>query len=156
MKRRDMLFVAGLLPLAAVAHHGWSSFDQDTPLYLEGRVKSVRWANPHAEIVLDVPAKLALPADLDKRTLPAQSQAVDGAAILKKLRVPDNAAGAWTVEFAPLFRMEAWGLTEPLKAGDSIAVIGYAAPRLQGGRVFRVEYLFARGGVYGLRSSPSK
>jgi hypothetical protein len=153
MQRRTLLLAGAAAPLAALAHHGWSSFDQDKPVYLEGRIKTVRWANPHAEAVLAVDGALRLPADLARRSLPAQSQQVDGAAILAKTRLPEAAAGEWTVEFAPLARMQAWGVREP-KPGDRIEVIGYIAPRVGDGRLLRVEYLFADGKVYGLRSSP--
>jgi hypothetical protein len=141
---------AGILP--ARAHHGWSSFDQDKPLYLAGTVKSVRWQNPHAEVVLTVAPGLALPADLAARSVPPQSQAVDGVAILKKATLPPQAAGEWQVELAPLSRMNAWNAPE-LKAGDRIELVGYT---LAGGkeRVMRVEYLIAGGRTYGLRSSP--
>ena len=153
MKRRTLLLAGAAAPLAAVAQHGWSSFDQDRPVYLEGRIKSVRWANPHAEAVLLVDGGLQLPADLARRSLPPQSQQVDGAAILAKTRLPEAAAGEWTVEFAPLTRMQAWGVREP-KAGNRIEVIGYVAPKIGDGRLLRVEYLFADGKAYGLRSSP--
>lgn len=154
MDRRALLLAAAAAPVAALAHHGWSSFDQDKPVYLEGRIKTVRWANPHAEVVLVVDAGLKLPDDLARRSLPAQSQNVDGAAVAAKTRLPEAAAGDWTIEFAPLFRMQAWGVREP-KAGDRIEVIGYIAPKIGGGRLVRVEYLFADGKVYGLRSSPA-
>jgi len=154
MKRRTLLLAAAAAPMAALAHHGWSSFDQDRPVYLEGRVKTVRWANPHAEVVLVVDGGLALPADLARRSVPAQSQQVDGAAVLAKTRLPEAAAGEWTVEFAPLSRMRAWDVREP-KVGDRIEVIGYIAPAIGNGRLLRVEYLFADGKAYGLRSSPA-
>lgn len=154
MDRRALLLAAAAAPVAALAHHGWSSFDQDKPVYLEGRIKTVRWANPHAEVVLVVDAGLKLPDDLARRSLPAQSQNVDRAAVAAKTRLPEAAAGDWTIEFAPLFRMQAWGVREP-KAGDRIEVIGYIAPKIGGGRLLRVEYLFADGKVYGLRSSPA-
>jgi hypothetical protein len=153
MKRRTLLLAGAGAPLAALSHHGWSSFDQDRPVYLEGQIKSVRWANPHAEVVLVVDGGLKLPTDLARRSLPAQSQQVDGAAILAKTRLPEAAAGEWTVEFAPLTRMQAWGVREP-KAGNRIEVIGYVAPKIGDGRLLRVEYLFADGKAYGLRSSP--
>lgn len=153
MKRRTLLLAAGAAPLAALAHHGWSSFDQEKPVYLQGRIKSVRWANPHAEVVLVVDGSLALPADLARRSLPAQSQQVDGTAVLARTRLPEAADGEWTVEFAPLARMQAWGVREP-KVGDRIEVIGYIAPKIGNGRLLRVEYLFADGKAYGLRSSP--
>jgi len=154
MKRRTVLLAAAALPLAASAHHGWSSFEQDKPVYLEGRIKTVRWANPHAEVTLTVDAALKLPADLTSRSMPAQSQSVEGSAILSKTRLPEAAAGDWTIEFAPLFRMNAWGVREP-KVGERIEVIGYISPKISNGRLLRVEYLFADGKVAGLRSSPS-
>jgi hypothetical protein len=153
MRRRTVLLAAATAPLVALAHHGWSSFDQDKPVYLEGRVKTVRWTNPHAEIVLAVDGALKLPADLARRAVPAQSQNVDGAAVLARTRLPEAAAGEWTVEFAPLSRMQAWAVREP-KAGERIEVVGYIAPKIGDGRLLRVEYLFADGKAYGLRSSP--
>jgi hypothetical protein len=153
MQRRSWLALALLAAaLPVLAHHGWGSFDQNAPVYIEGRVKSVEWRNPHAEAVVEVGAALTLPADLAQRKLPAQSQAVDGAAIAAKARLPSAPAGDWEIEFAPLSRMEAWGVA-PLKAGDRIGLIGYTGvpgkPRLM-----RVEYLFVDGKAYGLRSSP--
>ena len=147
------LAAALALPLApAGAHHGWSSFDQQQPLYLAGQVKSVQWRNPHAEAVVTVGADLQLPADLAARKLPAQQQAVDAAGLLARVRLPAAAAGDWEIEFAPLTRMDAWQVT-PLKAGDRIELIGYAGvpgkPKLM-----RVEYLIVNGRAYGLRSAP--
>ena len=91
MKRRHIVIAAASLPLAspvAWAHHGWSSFDQDRPIYLEGTVARVRWQNPHAELMLDVPSGLKVPADLAKRTLPGQSAPVDGPGLLARAAVP--------------------------------------------------------------------
>jgi hypothetical protein len=153
MQRRHLLaaaLVAAAVP--AIAHHGWSSFDQNAPLYLQGKITSVRWTNPHAEAVLDVDKGLALPADFVKRTLPPQQQAVDTEALLARTKVPAAAEGSWELEFAPLSRLSAWGVA-PLKVGDRIEVIGYSGvagkPRL-----VRVEYLIVNGTAYGLRSSP--
>jgi len=152
MKRRGILVAAlALGALPARAHHGWSSFDQQRPLYIEGRVRSVQWRNPHAELVVEVGA-LALPADLAQRRLPAQAQGVDAAAILARVRLPAPAAGDWEVELAPLSRMAAWQIS-PLEAGDRVELIGYAGvpgrPRLM-----RAEYLIVDGRAYGLRSAP--
>jgi hypothetical protein len=47
MKRRHIVVTAASLPLAtplALAHHGWSSFDQDRPLYLEGTGRTRMWS----------------------------------------------------------------------------------------------------------------
>ena len=80
MERRHILVAAaGTLVLPrAYAHHGWSSFDQERPLYLEGKAAAVKWRNPHVEFMLEVPADLKLPADLAQRAVPAQTAPVDG------------------------------------------------------------------------------
>ena len=153
LNRRQLIVAAFVLAGApATAHHGWSSFDQDKPQYLAGTVKTVHWQNPHAELVITAPAGLAVPADLASRKLPAQSQAIDGAAVARKATVPAQAAGEWELELSPLSRLSAWGATEP-KVGDRVEAIGYLLAS-GGERVMRVEYLFANGKVYGLRSSP--
>lgn len=156
MQRRTVMGLAllpGLLPLAR-AHHGWSSFDQDRPIYLQGRVHSVRWENPHAELVLELPASLSLPADLARRTLPAQSAPVDGKALLAKAQLPRRQDRRWEIELAPLSRMQAWKVT-PLQVGDEIAVLGFTFQDEKGEAILRVEYLFVGDKTYALRSSPA-
>ena len=89
MQRRHVIAAPLLGALPAWAHHGWSSFDQARPLYLEGRVAQVAWRNPHVELKLDLPADgLKLPPDLATRSLPAQTAPVDGAALLKAAQLP--------------------------------------------------------------------
>jgi hypothetical protein len=154
VKRRNFVYLisGALLAAPVLAHHGWSSFDQDKPLYLSGTLTQVRWQNPHTEVMLRVDAA-KLPEGMATRTVPAQQQSVDGAGILKKVQVPANAAGVWEVEFAPLSRMQAWGLSQPLKVGDHIEVIGYGLAD-DNKRVLRAEYLFVNGKAYAFRSSP--
>ena len=154
MKRRNFVYlISGALLAAPVfAHHGWSSFDQDKPLYLSGTLTQVRWQNPHTEVMLRVDST-KLPDGIATRTVPAQQQSVDGAGILKKVQVPANAAGVWEIEFAPLSRMQAWGLSQPPKVGDRIEVIGYGLADSDK-RVLRAEYLFINGKAYAFRSSP--
>ncbi len=155
MKRRYFLNLAvgALLVAPVLAHHGWSSFDQDKPLYLSGTLTQVRWQNPHAEAMLRVDAT-KLPEGFATRTLPAQQQSVDAAGIVKKASVPANAAGVWEIEFAPLSRMQQWGLSQPPKVGDRIEVIGYGLAE-GNKRVLRVEYLFLDGKAFAFRSSPA-
>ncbi|MGL5001799.1 MAG: DUF6152 family protein [Casimicrobium sp.] len=158
MNRRHLLLASAAsiasLPAARVfAHHGWSSFDDSAPLYFEGNVKSVKWQNPHVELVVTLDAKLALPADLAKREVPKQAANVDGAKILANAKLPKR-RGDWNVELAPLPRMDAWKV-EPLKAGDTFRGIGFTYKDEQGAQVTRIEYLIVGEKVYGLRSAPA-
>lgn len=153
MKRRTLLAAPLLVALPAWAHHGWSSFDLSKPIYLEGRVSKVAWRNPHAELELDLNADLKLPADLASRALPAQAAAVDGSALLKAAQLPQRKDRRWTIELAPLTRMEAWKVAE-IKPGEPVAVLGFAFAEEKGDPVLRVEYLFVQGKTYGLRSAP--
>ncbi len=154
MQRRLVL----LAPLAATglahAHHGWSSFDPDRPVWLEGRITQVRWRNPHAELELEVPPGLKLPADLASRNVPAQAAAVDGKSLLARAVVPRRKDRRWQVELAPLTRMQAWKV-EPLQAGETVGVLGFTFQEEKGEAVLRAEYLFVGEKVYGLRSGPA-
>lgn len=155
MQRRVFLSTPLLTSLPAWAHHGWSSFDQARPIYLEGTAAQVAWRNPHAELKLDLPAGgLQLPADLASRKLPAQSAPVDGLALLKAAQLPTRKDRRWEIELAPLSRMQAWGVPE-IKAGDALAMLGFTFTGEKGDAVLRVEYLFASGKTYALRSSPA-
>lgn len=150
------MFVAGSigLVLPAWAHHGWSSFDQERPLYLEGRATKVSWRNPHGELEIELPENPALPPDLKQRALPRQSASVDGAALLAKAQLPTRRDRKWQVELAPLTRLQAWGVEE-IKPGTPVAVLGFTFTGEKGDAVLRAEYLFVHGKTYGLRSSPT-
>mgnify|MGYP001765699319 CR=1 FL=1 len=157
MQRRHILLAGGGAALwlsAAHAHHGWSSFDQTRPLYIEGRVRKVAWRNPHAELALELRPGLALPADLAQRTLPAQTAPVDGAKLLAAAQLPTRKDPVWEVELAPLTRMEAWNVPV-IKTGDSVALVGFTFAGEKGEPVLRAEYLFYGGKTYGLRSGPA-
>ena len=156
MQRRQLVALAavGMLPALARAHHGWGGFDQDKPLYLEGKAESVTWRNPHAELMLRLTPGLALPADLARRPVPGQSASVDATRVLTATRLPTRKDPVWELELAPLTRMEAWKVAE-IKPGQAVAAIGYTFPAEKGEAVMRVEYLFVDGKAYGLRSSPA-
>ena len=154
LQRRSLLVLAAALPLAARAHHGWSSFDPDRPLYLEGTVRKVRWQNPHAELELEVPASLQLPADLAQRAVPAQTSPVDGKALLARTTLPTRQDRTWEIELAPLTRMQAWQVQE-IKPGTVLSVVGFTLREEKGDAVLRAEYLFVDGKAYGLRFSPA-
>jgi Family of unknown function (DUF6152) len=153
-RREALLAAAGLLTAPAWAHHGWSSFDQGRPLYLEGRARSVAWRNPHAELELELAKPLKIPADLAQRPVPAQSSPVDGPRLLKDAQVPKRQDPVWEIELAPLTRMQAWQVDE-IKPGTQLAVLGFTLHNEQGEAVLRAEYLWVAGKTYALRSSPA-
>jgi Family of unknown function (DUF6152) len=159
MQRRNLVLAAAAASTvgvwrAAHAHHGWSSFDQDRPIYLEGKVARVKWQNPHAEFDLDVPAGLRVPSDLGQRALPAQTAPIDGKALLSKAVVPNRKDRRWEVELAPLTRMEAWKVAE-LKPGMNVSVVGFIFREEKGEAILRAEFLFVDGKAYALRSAPA-
>ena len=156
LQRRHVLLAATAIPWGARAHHGWSSFDPDRPIYLEGTVRKVRWQNPHAELELELetPAELKLPADLAQRAVPAQTAPVDGKALLARAVLPTRKDRQWEIELAPLTRMQAWQVAE-IKPGAVISLLGFTLREEKGKPVLRAEYLFVDGKAYGLRSSPA-
>lgn len=149
-------FVASLVVAsAAFAHHGWSSYDEKAPIYLAGTVQSVGWQNPHAELVVS-PGVQSLPPGLGTRVVPAQEQPVDGPTVLANSTLAADLSGTWTVELAPLTRMDAWGVAR-IQAGAKVELVGYTFPK--GGsteRRMRVEFLFVDGQVYSIRSMPKR
>ncbi len=156
MDRRQ--FVAALPLLfagrAAWAHHGWSSFDETKPIYLAGRVVSVRWQNPHAELVLEVASPLSVPASLRTRTAPKQSAPVDAAKIFASAAPPTRRDARWEVELSPLTRLQAWNTPE-IKVGETIELVGYTFAGEKGEAILRVEFLIRGDTVTPLRSSPA-
>jgi hypothetical protein len=121
---------------------------------MEGRVVKSVWQNPHAELEIELPAGLKVPADLARRTLPAQTAPVDGKALLAKAVVPTRQDKRWEIELAPLGRMQAWNVAE-IKPGTNVAMVGFTLTGEKGEAVLRVEYLFMAGNTYALRSSPA-
>lgn len=114
----------------------------------------VKWQNPRARLIPEVPPNLKTPADLAARAVPPQSAPVDGKALLAKAVVPDRKERRWEVELAPLTRMQTWNVPE-IKRGASISVAGLTFKEEKGNAVLRAEYLFVDGKTYGLRSSPA-
>ncbi|UZK66079.1 DUF6152 family protein [Sphingomonas sp. M1-B02] len=39
--------IALTVPVAALAHHGWSAYDESKPITVTGSLTSVSWGNPH-------------------------------------------------------------------------------------------------------------
>ena len=152
MFRVLLVSVFAYLGGATFAHHGWSSFDETKPIYLEGIVKSVKWQNPHAEFMLEVNAA-APPAALTRFAVPKQSANIDAVMILGTAKAPTRKDKVWEIELAPITRMDSWKVV-PVKVGDKISVVGYTFKDDKGEAILRVEFLIGNGKVTPLRSSP--
>ena len=89
VKRRNFVYLisGALLAAPVLAHHGWSSFDQDKPLYLSGTLTQVRWQNPHTEVMLRVDAT-KLPDGIATRTFRRNSSRSTALASLRRCRCP--------------------------------------------------------------------
>lgn len=48
------LILTGLIPAVAAAHHSFAMFDPSKPMTLRGKVKELRWTNPHVILLADV------------------------------------------------------------------------------------------------------
>jgi hypothetical protein len=60
----------------AIAHHGWSGYDDSRVLTLTGTIRESGYEHPHGHIRLEVPGKtwsvvLAPPSRMERRGLPA-------------------------------------------------------------------------------------
>lgn len=74
MKRRILIAALTAIPLAALAHHGWSEYDSDKLLTLSGKILEVGYEHPHGHIRLESPGKtwqcvLAPPSRMERRGL---------------------------------------------------------------------------------------
>jgi uncharacterized protein DUF6152 len=77
---RIALTLCCLWALAAVAHHGWSEYDQTKPLSLTGKIVESGYEHPHGHVRLATPGKtwhvvLAPPSRMEARGLPPASLA---------------------------------------------------------------------------------
>ena len=156
MERRTFLAALPLLIAARPSwgHHGWSSFDENRPIYLAGKVVQVRWQNPHADLVLELANPLTKPLTLGNRSVPKQSAPVDAEAILARAELPRRRDARWEVELSPLTRLQAWKTPE-IKPGEFVELVGYTFPDEKGKAILRVEFLIRGPVITPLRSSPA-
>jgi hypothetical protein len=118
------LMLAALLSVpAAEAHHGWSSYDTQAPLYLEGTVAEVQWRNPHPEMVVVVETQAGA-VDPGKVSLPPDA----GADLRDALaRATPAAPGRYTIHLPPIARLQRAGVAAPPQAGERFVAIAYAS-----------------------------
>src|SRR4051794_35517981 len=99
---------------AALAHHGWGSYDAAKAFTMTDPVKMIEWGNPHAHVMMD------------------------------------HQGASWEATLAPVWRMQARGLTEDiLKPGTIVTIEGYPSTRTP--HEMRAERITVGGKTFELR-----
>jgi hypothetical protein len=128
MLRRGALAGLALLALLtmplAQAHHGWGAYGTDRPLYLEGTVARVEWRNPHPEIILEV-ASPAPAMDPSKVPVPSELERLRFREVLA--RTKPAAPGRYTMDLAPIGRLQEWGMSAPPRQGERLIAVAFPA-----------------------------
>ncbi len=85
LPRTPLALMALALPVIALAHHGWSGYDSNTPLNVEGTIREAGYEHPHGYVKLETPGKtwlvvLAPPSRMENRGLAASALQVGATA----------------------------------------------------------------------------
>ena len=86
--RRLTLAALVAAPAMALAHHGWSEYDQTQTLKLTGTIEEASYEHPHGHIKLNTPGKvwiavLAPPSRMDNRGLSKEMFKIGGTATVE-------------------------------------------------------------------------
>lgn len=149
-----MWALPGLAAGRGWAHHAWEPYDSAAPLYLEGPVLNIIWADPHPHLEIAHRPGTALPRDFARRRIPPQQEPVDVEALLRKATVPVGEDRIWQVQLPSLARLSAWGVQRP-KIDDVIGVLGLRGPPVTNSPTVRAEILFIGDRAYPMRSDPA-
>ena len=57
MKFRNLILALAAMPVAALAHHGWSEYDSDKLIKLTGTISESGYEHPHGYVKLVTPGK---------------------------------------------------------------------------------------------------
>ena len=152
--RRAFLLALGTAPLSVRAEHAWQPTPGAAPLYLEGAVTTIIWADPHPHLELAHRAEMRIPADLLQRTIPRQRDTVDIGALLSRVVVPPRGGEIWRVDLPTLARISAWNMPRP-KIGDVIGVVGLPGPPMADTPTVRAEIIFLARRAFPMRSDPA-
>lgn len=154
MQRRAFLLVLGAGPLGLRAEHAWQPTPGAPPVYLEGVVTTIIWADPHPHLEMLHRAETRIPAELRKRRIPRQKDPVDIAELLARVVLPPGGGEVWRVDLPTLARLTKWDLPRP-KIGDVIGVVGLQGPPMKDTPTVRAEILFLAKRAFPLRSDPA-
>jgi hypothetical protein len=153
MRRRHLVALPGVLLVPSLqAEHGWKPYEGQPPLYVEGEVATLIWADPHPHLELVQRVGARIPPDLRQRKL-APHRAADMEALLERAVLPRADDRIWRVDLPTLARLSIWGVKRP-KRGEVLGVIGFAGPPVTGSPTLRSEILFVGDRGYPLQADP--
>jgi hypothetical protein len=110
---------------AAFAHHGFGTYDASTPVWISGTVTEVRWANPHPQLTIELPAGVQVPADdLLARSGGGELDSVGGQGLIVAAVAPPQEPMRLTLELSPISRLQGWGV-DPIPEGAVVGAIGF-------------------------------
>lgn len=155
MDRRQLLgSAAALLALPAWSRHPWKPYEDTPPVYLEGEVTMIIWAEPHPHLELAQRVGAPLPPDLRRRNLLPHRDAGATAALLGQVALPVSDDRIWRVELPALPQLLRWNVPRP-KIGEVLGVVGRPGPPVTGSPTLQAEILYVGARGYPLRSEPS-
>lgn len=132
-----------------------AGYDPGRPLYIEGPVVFLLWAEPQPHLELLHRIGTAVPADLAQRPVPRQKDALDTAALLARAALPlSREDRRWQVNLPGMARLSAWNVPRP-RIDEVIAVVGFPGPPATGTPTLRPEILFMGGRAYPMRADPA-
>jgi hypothetical protein len=102
---------------SAFAHHGFGGrYNLAEPVWIEGIVREAYFGQPHAELLIEVPAELSLPQDAPD--LASAASFLDAAALTV---LPETMGQTVEVELPPT--QQYFSLGDRVAIGDRIAVV---------------------------------
>lgn len=154
-ERRALLGLAVALAAPTLrAHHGWKPYEAGWPLYLEGPVAVISWADPHPYMEVLHRTGTRVPEDLRRRVYAPTRAPLDLDPLFNRLAVPAGYERRWRVDLPSLARLASWGFPRP-KVDEVLGVIGHAGPPVTGTPVLQAELVFIGGKGYPVNQEPA-
>jgi hypothetical protein len=145
-----MLLGAAAAPWALAATE-WQPYASVPPLYLEGEVTTIIWADPSPYLELLHREGAVIPADLTAREIAPHKDLQRVRNLLKRAALPFSEDRRWRVQLPSMPRLQAAGMQRP-KIGEVVGVVGFAGPPVSAVQVLQAEVVFTGARGYPLRS----
>lgn len=151
MQRRQLLVLLGAsaAPWAKAATE-WKPYLGVPPLYIEGEVTTLIWAEPQPYLELLHRNGARIPEDLTAREIAPHRDTARTRALLERAALPFGEDRRWRVQLPTMPQLMAWGMQRP-KIGEVVGVVGFAGPPITSVQALQAEVLFTGVRGYPLR-----